>query len=618
MAALRLVALVRSDPGLPTWDPASHGVVGLDLAHALRRADPLGFLATLNNQSLWPFVHSLLLMPFFLALGDDYATAEFASTVFYGLTVVAIFWAGLGLGPRSSRWIGTLAATFALCSPAFASFGSVAMLEIPGALLLASALACHAQSSREGHSPRWLAASGIAGAALFFCKYNYGLLWLVPLAGFEAGVHRPAERRALAGALRRSVRGGLLRRPIPLLLLAFLAFAVGLEVTGGFVFHWAGREVSVRSPGNAATAVYYVVVAWVGSRWLRHREHLEAAWKGVPARLRGLTPWVLIPIGAWFLVPPHLKEFVRFLVPHSQGPPPWTLEGLLYYPRAFLTDYSPTPLVGLVVLLLALAPTPPAGQRVGGARAMGAARDPRALLTLAMGLGLVATTLHSYHDPRFFFTTALLVWLRSAVVAEGWMEWAWVGLRQLAHGAARGSRPWRIPDGLWGLIVLPPLVWAAVATPALDRARAWRQGLHTPPRFAAVLDDLLADVERAGGGGVLFGYGNQLSPALLHWQATLRRAPIGRARLPELLWLPPGTSEGEARARTERLRTEHAPIFSALPETPDAIVRPETREEVRSDSIMVERLANDPGVRRLSDRIVPGTGYRLRTFRFSS
>jgi hypothetical protein len=598
------MALVRAEPGLPCWDAAGHGLAGLDLAHAIQRLDLLAFLDTLNRQTTWPFVHALLLAPFFLVLGDGYATSDIASGAFYALAVLAIFGAGLGLHPKRGPWVGAAAAALALASPAFAFFGTVTMLEIPGALLLASAVACHAQACRRDGARPWLVASGIAATALFFCKYNYGVLWLVPLAAFEAGLHRAEERRIRVEAFRLALRGGLWRRPITLLILAFVAFTAAILVTGGFQLTIFGQRVSVRSPSNAGTALYLVLAAWLIHHWARDPARLQGRWRRLHERVRVLAVIVLVPIGIWFLVPPHLGEFIGFLINRSDGPHPWTLERLFYYPTAFVNEYAPSRWLGAIVLLLAFMPGPRRAPSVHSTR------DPRALLALALGLSLAATMLHPYQQQRFLFTTAVLIWLRAAATAMAWLE----------YGSDLARAWWRraaMLEAVWVASFALLLFTATAAAPSLDFLRAARRGFLAPPYFAAVLDRVLTTTSATGGRGVLLGYGNQLSPALLAWHAAARHPDLPRPRLPKRLpSLPPNAPEEAINERIEHLRAAGEPVFSALPWASDAIARPDIRREVAADSITSERLMRDPGVLIVADEQVENTGYRLRTFRF--
>src|SRR5439155_10885079 len=120
----RLVAIVMAEPGLPLWDPASHGLAGVDVARAIRAGDPIAFLRAINVQVLWPFVHSLLLAPAFLILGDCYRVGDYVSNALFAGTVVAAYASGLALHPRRGPWIGALTAVMVSLSPIYRFFGT--------------------------------------------------------------------------------------------------------------------------------------------------------------------------------------------------------------------------------------------------------------------------------------------------------------------------------------------------------------------------------------------------------------------------------------------------------------------------------------------------------------
>jgi hypothetical protein len=600
LAAARLIALVQAQPGLPPWDAAAHGLAGLEVAQALERFDPLDLIAALNRQTTWPFVHSLLLAPFFLLMGRDYATSDIASAVFYGITGLAVFAAGLALHPRRGAWIGAAAAALALVSPLFAFFGAVTMLEIPGAMLLAIALACHARSCLSPNPRPWLIGSGVAAAALFFCKYNYGVMWLVPLVAFEAGLHRAAERRARGDALASAVRGGLLRRPVAWIVIAFAAFVATLIVTGGFELTSGGRRlISVRSPGNLATVLYLGLLVSVVLLYPRRHAIWRERWRALPERIRVPAAVILVPIGIWFAVPPHLREFTGFMINRSEGRVPWTLDRLLYYPSAFVNEYSPWPWLGALVLALALAPRPP------GARRAGVPRDPRVLLDFALAFGLAAALFHPFQQPRFLFTTSILIWLRAASSAVEWLD----------AGSERLRGAWRAGSEVsWSAALVALLAVSTAGHPTLGKVSDMRRGFLTAPEFEPVLRAVLDQSAVATGSVVLLGYGDQLSPGLLAWYALRHRADIPRERLPRRVpWLPPDASHAALQERIDRLRANRSTVISALPSSPTAIVRPDTRHELAADLLTAELLGG-AGTGMASHDPVPATGWSVRTY----
>ena len=133
------------------WDEAAHGLVGLQVADAIRRFDLLGLLSTLDAQALWPFVHSLMLAPAFLLGGMGVASAEATSVALYAATIVLLYVAGARLDRERGPWIGLAAASLALLAPAWRIYGTLAFLEMPGAFLLTLAFVLHAR--RVGQEP---------------------------------------------------------------------------------------------------------------------------------------------------------------------------------------------------------------------------------------------------------------------------------------------------------------------------------------------------------------------------------------------------------------------------------------------------------------------------------
>ncbi len=84
---------------------------------------------------------------------------------------------------------GGVTAALMLVSPAVHLFGTISMLEVPGALLTLVALWAYSRSLETGRAGNWRGACA-AATGLFFLKYNYGLLWLVPL-DYPAGRSLP-------------------------------------------------------------------------------------------------------------------------------------------------------------------------------------------------------------------------------------------------------------------------------------------------------------------------------------------------------------------------------------------------------------------------------------------
>src|SRR5262249_59777904 len=129
---------------------------------------------------------------------------------------------------------------------------------------------------------------------------------------------------------------------------------------------------------------------------------------------------------------------------------------------------------------------------------------------IALVVGLAGTIAHRYHDPRFLFTTALLVWLNAARAA----------VDLVAGALARAPRPLRVPLAAAGLAAL----LLALPPPPESRVREGRRAFRTSETLLPVMDRVLDLAAGERGRSVLLGYSYVLSPGLLSWRARPGRA----------------------------------------------------------------------------------------------
>lgn len=595
VAALQLWRIAGADHGLPLWDPAEHGVAGVALAEALKRGDLPGFLLGINRQVLWPFAHSLLLLPWALLFGSGYAAAAQLSAVLYAGAVLALFGAGLGLHPTRGAWVGALAAALMLLAPIVRVFGSVCMLEMPGALFLALTVCLHVRACRDPAPRGLLAAAGVSSAALFFCKYNYGLLWLTPLAIHEWRATPAAWRAGVRARAAAWFAGGGMRKPFPLFMALHAFVIVAIAVTGGWVITIDSVRISMRSPGNPLYVFYLIALVRVAIG-VRRAGGLRAVARRFSQRHRILFATVGLPIAAWFLIPSPSRfgTFFGFVVNRETAQPLLSLARWLDYPRAFAHDYSPAPWIGWIVLGIALIPP----------RRSPSHRDPWLLVYLAMWVGLIATAAHHYHQPRFLITVAPLVWLSAAqntvtgldVLLRATPSW----LRGLAWSASLAGLP----------------AWAFLGAPPAAATVAGRSYLSSPPALGAVVERVLDLSERAEQTPWLLGYANELSPALLRWQGLLTHPRLPERRLPAgLPAVADAASDAAIAARIETLAASGRPVIAALG-TGRWAANAGDQKETAADRLTAARLAADPRAIVESDSVFEAAGFRLSTWRF--
>ena len=575
-AATRVWAVCRAQHGLPMWDEAAHGLAGIEVADAIRRLAPLDFLLAIQRQALWPFVHSLMLAPAFLIGGIGIAPAEATSVILYAGTIVLIYVAGLRLLPGHGPWIGMGAAALALAAPSYRVYGSLAFLEMPGAFLLMVAFVLYARHLQA--APPWrldAVAAGAAAAALFFCKYNYGVLWIATVAVSELRSLNREGRAVEALWPARSLRWWL--RPMPLLLVVGILGIVAIVVTGGTSFQGFGQRISARTPGNLPYALWLIWLLWMVLPRRGQPSRAARAWSWLAPMHRELFGPILFSVAIWFTLPGHMREVLNFAANRDSGVPLWTLQGLLFYPRAFAADYSPVPAVGWAALALAL--WPPSRYHYVWRVAW-----------LALVIALAATVLHRYRDSRFFFTVCPLIWLCASARVAKILD----GLMQRRSFALRRRIGWALG-----------MVMVLVGALAIARHTAWperRAALRAPADVVHALDAVLEQIDPATvdavlaervalpGGRVAFrnapprvallGYANGFSPGLLAWHARLTRPDLAPSRMPRRVpTLEAGASEAALAERVRWLDTHADVVLAALADSGDA----EYEKEIAGD-----------------------------------
>lgn len=424
-----------------------------------------------------------------------------------------------GPGSRPGVFLaGAVAASAFLAGPLFRTFGSLVMLEVPGLLLLAACLWAAFRvldGDGVGSEARWRRL-WLLSSALFFCKYNYGVTWLAGLFLAE-GVRRSGSWADLWATIRARISVAAWRRaewPLRVggVILGLLAgLVLVLRRTGGVETAILGQEPSLSSVGNPAQALALLFALALAVReWRRARADGEGLGARLVRRLDALALadrtcvlYLLLPIGAWLLVPPHLRQMVRFLENRSSGLGVFDAEFWWIYPRAWLELYSPHPAVGLALAALAvffvlrsLVGRAPASHR---------------LLALVLLVHLGSILAHPYKLPRFAFGTAGLVILAASVGASVLVA----GLvADLALGRPR-TRSF-VAALLIGLLAVGLLVGAASwgwDDGRLQRELRWR----TAPASTSAVLEALGDPE-LGPRLLVLGTWNLLSPALVEWQ----------------------------------------------------------------------------------------------------
>jgi hypothetical protein len=485
------------DRGLQMYDNAAHGMDGVRMADDLRRGSLGSFLRHLHERTVWPPALPLLEVPGFLIFGPDYDTAERQMVVFGFLGLLAAAAAGLALGGARGVSVAAVLVASIASSPFYARFMMEVMIEGPAVAAWLASMAFYARWVRLGRGAD-AALCCLFGLVLFMLKFNLGILWLAPLLiheGWRAGV-RPRALRDLWGAR--------LRIPPFWRVYAIVVLLAGLALLARlFDRGWgpSGLSHAVARAGSHGLTIPVLVVAGLVFLpfALRPRATFHAAgsvWLAAGPFGRAFLAVVVVPTAAWFAVPSHAKGLLHFLAGRTPEIPIWSAEGLLYYPRVFLSDYAAHPALGLAALLLA---------PVSLALLPRLAPAERAI-PLALVIQCALVTLHPVKGDRYFYTVAPVVWMAAALTVA-----------VLAEAAARRiARP-----GLAPALAVAALAAVLVMGPDLARVRTTLERTHVHESVRRLLD-AIADVNVASRGTVLFGTWNRLAPPLAEWHQRLR------------------------------------------------------------------------------------------------
>ena len=515
--ARHLVDIVLSSARLPQWDMAKYAVSGQRLAESLAQLDLPRVLSELHGLSVWPPTYPLLEVPVLWIWGLDVSVLRLFQVSLWSAMVLATWWAMR----RADRGVygevaGLVAASAVASMPLLAGLATVNMLEVPGLLLLALTLGAYLRArAADSYDSRrlWWRLTWLLTLALFLCKYNYGILWLLPLGLAEgrrwagswlALLNRPVEWLAAR------LEPRILLRPFPLFAATMLALIVAIRLTGGVDIEILGLEVRATSPGGPAQALYLALWLRCLLPWSRAR----LRWRRLsllPLVPRLFVRCFALPAAIWMLPPPHLKDFLAFLENRDDGPPAGTWSWLTFYPRELLEAFG-SPAFGLVLLVLALG-----WLVVGRGKNRGEALG---VIPIGLAAWAAAILLHPYKLPCF----AVFTWWWLALAAA-------CGLGALLRVLAARRPRLALAFGL-----SLPLVGA---WSGLDQERVYAEHLQrtVPAEAQDALEVIFqrtavrgaAEADRASETPhvVVLGGWNLLSPHLLEWQARQRSLPRG-------------------------------------------------------------------------------------------
>lgn len=486
------IAIVQARRLLPRWDLATHLGHGWVDYRFLATGRIHWLLWDLWLQGYWPPVLSIYQVPFYLVLGGGMASglrSGLFALALSGLVGCAVLW-------RQSRSDALLPASLFLAllmsSPYLLAYASVTMTETLGALiqllvLFSYAHYCHKPSAGTARL------FAVSLTVLFFTKYNYFFLLVVPLVLYEWLEHTSGWSAGRRLTVLWQWTRRILSSPTGALIGVYAVVLLLIVRTGGFEFNVLGQRISVHTIGNTGQVVLYLIL---GRVWYLHRRG-RIDWVGAMSadpRVPALLFWFVVPATIWFAspYPNHIRDFANLVINRPLGEA--TVEaGLATYGDALRTAYFYNGWVLAVVVALF---TVAAAQY---------RRQPPLMrwLILAIPLQLAVIAVHQTRFPRFLLLTVVLLCLAASSQAGRWVA-----------GPGRG----RLAGRLLAPVVVTCGVLAARVVVTEERFRTVAFENYTDSEtLRGALDSI-----RAGLNGndrlAIIGQSNELSPALFRWE----------------------------------------------------------------------------------------------------
>jgi hypothetical protein len=413
--ATRFVFILQGLDGwttrVPQWDPSAHALDSIHFARAFRHLSLKEFFVQLHNSAMWPPVIPLLQAPFHLMFGESILTARNWTAWTTLPALILVFLVGLNAHKTLGLVVGAIAAGLLFASPLFQEHALQEMFEIPGIALSMIPLWCYLRFLESGDIRAWRWTC-LAGIVLFFAKFNYAVLIMLPIVACEY-CYKAEFRLMVLKAVKRLGADVRWLGPFTIFIGLYLVFLLYVQ-TVGLRFEVFGHLVVIEKAfGNPLYLLFAIVLL---RNWIKNRALLKAYAKSIwtaPEPVRSLLRFDILPALLWMSYPVFFFHFFLYMVNEKTRKSSfWSLETLTYYPSAILRDYAPSQMLGILcgisfIMMMACIPRLPKTSR---------------FLTLLALFNLTLTILHPNYQARYLMTFIPLFYLVNALALAHALE----------------------------------------------------------------------------------------------------------------------------------------------------------------------------------------------------
>jgi hypothetical protein len=488
---------------LPTWDEATHGVDGIILTEALLDLNPLKFFKEFFSMSYWPPGFPLMQVPAYSIFGYDYAVGRWFMRLLALVSLVVVFWLSKILNGKQGFFVSLAVMGIIALSGEFLHFSNLIMLEVPSTLFLLLSLGLYmAHLEKKTSSLRYLKLSLASATILFFCKFNYWVLWMACLIGFHFSLNLD-DLKQIGFEAKDYIQKKRWRDGFHVFVILYLFVTLLTLVTGGWDIFVGETRINLKFNGNALYAL--AVIIFLRSLLFRRKDFVDL--KGWILSLRQEYQifffYVILPVVLWFLNPSNFKTFVSFIINESTTKGRVLSERLMFYPEAFLHHYVPDPLIGFGVFGLATVPL------ILWPRLLPSQR----IFLIATWVGIVACVAHPNHDPRYIFPYAIMLILSAGL-----------GVSCLIPAKIRFLQP-ALALGLAGFYLTQ---WP-------QKEHATRLEGAMAPITIEALADKVCDLSQYGRKNIFIGYYYDYSPSLSKWSCRQDNIRLSPEKIPKTI-----------------------------------------------------------------------------------
>lgn len=404
------ISIVHEHNLYPLWDPATHAFYGWKIYFTIIQLNPLNFLWEIWSKGLWPFMYYLFQAPFYFFTSYRFEASLFSSLfAFLCLGVLSCIFFNKTIKTSPIIAVGVFLLLL-ISSPVYIAFSTLSMTEIFGSLMQLLLFTTYILVT-VSKSRKYAILFSVSLTLLFFTKYNYFILAVVPLIINEYILYtKNWTLKDHIDFLFKSLKR-IFSSLTGIVLVCYFIFLSVLISTGGFEFHIFNQRVSVHSIGNTGyTVLYFLLIRF----WLlRRKKKIDInGFLNKDFRIKPLINYFIIPLIVWFAIPypNHIQEFFGLIV-NRQSEGATLSSSFSFYFNILKNDYFQSSIVFYFTSLVFI---------IALLRFRIQAQMTKWLI-IATLIQLFLVISHPYKDARFIFTALLPLWLVASIEINSWI-----------------------------------------------------------------------------------------------------------------------------------------------------------------------------------------------------